>query len=293
MNMNLKFKLMECLFMAFLLSLVSACGGDDGRYDEPDYPYEEEDSSKPDNDDDEEENAESASTKNLIGIWFFSEYPHQYWHLLSDGNGYCQSNATAKDESVYRRAFKWLYSGKVLSLNYGTYEDKYEIKFEKENQISIKNLRNGNISKLKRTSKDGTTKVNYKAPPFDCYIVSNSNPYLYYPLYSAIERVQHASGGSSANSLSLTFLGSNKEVSPNGGFIEYCTPYYEGIPSSWSNGTYSISESKGFWVVRASYMYVAKSNLGGGEGTLKVNKSGSKKIYDVKTDYVTIHFNGK
>lgn len=241
------------------------------------------------------ENADKSTLKSVVGIWTYEDYPHQYFHFLKDGNGYKESGATPGDESIYRRAFTWKYQSGFLIINFKSFKEVYEVVTVDSERIRIKNvsLNYAEGSILKQTSEAGTTNVAYTEPPFECYIINNDSPYRYFPLYSAIERVNHATGGSGSNTLSLTFLGSNNEMKPNGGYIAYFTPYYEGIPSSWENGSYTISDSGGFWKTRAAYMYVQGHNLGGGDGTLKVSKNSQTSTYDVKTDYVTIHFSGK
>ena len=238
------------------------------------------------------ENTNTQTLKSIVGIWTFENYPHQYFHFLKDGNGYRQSNATSDNESIYRRAFTWKYQGYFLIIDFKTYKDVYEVTPIGSEKIKIKDigLKNNGII-LNRTSEDGTTNVAYTEPPFEGYILYNGDPYRYYPLYSAIERVDHAKGTDS-NSLSLTFLGSNNQLKPNGGYIVYYTPYYEGIPSSWENGTYTIQPGN-YWVVMAAYMYVNGSDYGGGHGTLTVSKNKYLSTYDVKTKDITIHFSGE
>lgn len=227
-------------------------------------------------DEDENENLSSLG-KELVGTW---EHGEEIYYILQNGEGFYQEEQQ-KNDGICREVFTWIVEGDVLTLNYdgSSYLRSYKITFIEDGFLLLSDVSNGYERKWRRINKEGITSIDYKKPPYECYLKSDG---YYYPLLKVVSKCDHGYGGES-NFRFLQFFGMNGLLNPIGVNFAYSTPSWEGINSQWIDGIHIIETGGGYWVNSASFCKNGSWSYQC-EGTLTIKTVNNMKVYDFELD---------
>ena len=213
----------------------------------------------------------------LIGEWRNVSNSKETLYILENGEGYVEKLKSY--DGISWSPFVWTAENGQLTRKYFTSDSEYiyDVSFDENGNMT---LTSDSISKeYKLISKEGTTNVNYKKPPYTNYICIFD---YYYELYEVVMRCDHATG-TEANMKHLFFYGANGKLEPIGARFMYATPYYDGIDKKWGDGTYTIRSSSDYYVYGGIYC-LNNSWSSRCDGKLTIKSSGNIMTLDFTLD---------
>lgn len=259
----------------------------------PEDPSEPDEPNSPQTPDDPDVNDDPYDPVLANGYWrrAVSKYEDQEYYFYEDGTGYQEDLYMVHDLGIMRTWFKWTTSRGTISL-------KYENRNSPDEQLSY--IVNGAMLTLTDSKGNTTTwnkrntsaKVPYGQKPFANNYIYNKITGFYYSLSRVEEACEHAAAGENGNWKFLRFFGEDGYIDTTGGYIFYVTPYYDGIDSYWSEGTYKMLYSNNYYTYGAVLRTDKSQDLSSYNDKLTIKKNGNIHTYDYKGTDVEIHFVG-
>ena len=282
-------KILKFLPALFIMVLVAACGGDD-----PETP-----GNNGDNGDDNP--TEEISTSDFVGAWVQDvDYDPIYRIFNSDLTGMTVLNDDPDDPSAIRRqAFEWKYRNETLTLSFKSTkqvftvikiseksmtlmdEDGYKETYRRIKQSEVPGYTDDDDGDDPNDNKEDSDKDKDNDPPYANYMYVNGK---YYEITKIQSSVHHSTDSGDSNSKMFCFFGENGLLKPEGFYIDYNRPSWDGI-DNWTTGTYDVIAA-GSENANKYYYYVGGGyapNMGGffgAEGTFKISRSGDYTTYD-------------
>lgn len=215
----------------------------------------------------------------LIGEWYAStKRKSSKVHFLNNGEGYLHTMELFGDFGARYKAFSWSVRGSNVYLDYGGGKGK-SLELQIEDDVMTGMTLDG-MEQYSRVSHEGTTTQNYKKPsPYGSYLCWYG---MYYPIEYVKRSCKHSTGYPNANVRYVNFESSSGETAL---YIQYYTPYYDGIDNYQPEGTFSVNTGS---TMVHNYFAIAKINGGArddiGTGKLKVKRNGKTVTYTYKND---------
>lgn len=216
--------------------------------------------------------SQNKLSRELIGTW---QYGQKYYYLLSNGEGFNQGKTS--NDGISLETFIWTVNDDILTLYYDESSSTYSyiIASLEDDVLLLNDEDDGYKREWKRINRDGTSSIDYKKPPYECYIKSWG---YYYPISKVITRCYHGYGGES-NFKFLQFFGINGKLVPIGAVFELSTPSWDGINGDWPDGTYRITADGNHWVY-GGYFIIDSRDSQPCDGSLKIKTVNNIKILD-------------
>lgn len=228
----------------------------------------------------------------IIGAWSRTDIYTTTYYFLNNGEGYLEKLKKSSD-GILRNSFDWKLEGDLLIIKFhnSSSEHIYDVEFDTDGGLTLSSdgYKYEYKDKYKRVSKDGTTDVDYKNPPYRNYMCIFG---YYYEVSKVVMKCDHSTGTES-NSKYLIFFGSNGLTEPVGVRFMTFTPYYDGINATWYDGVYKIKSDYALYQYGATYC-VNNSWSSRCDGKLTIETLGNITIIDFTLDDgdVTGHVSG-